>query len=168
VIIGNPPYNARQQNENDNNKNRVYPLIEARVRETYTKDSSATNKNALGDPYIKFLRWASDRLESRDGIVCMITNNGFVHKYMYDGIRKHLSKDYSTIYHVDLHGDRRRGEELTGTTHSSSGLYGAGSPDARSTRSFANLSSQDSDVVMWTYSFKGSFDRRLFDDERPM
>ena len=25
VIIGNPPYNANQQNENDNNKNRDYP-----------------------------------------------------------------------------------------------------------------------------------------------
>ena len=24
VIIGNPPYNANQQNENDNNKNREY------------------------------------------------------------------------------------------------------------------------------------------------
>ena len=24
VIIGNPPYNANQQNENDNNKNRAY------------------------------------------------------------------------------------------------------------------------------------------------
>ena len=25
VIIGNPPYNVNQQNENDNNKNRKYP-----------------------------------------------------------------------------------------------------------------------------------------------
>ena len=28
VIIGNPPYNANQQNENDNNKNRTYPHID--------------------------------------------------------------------------------------------------------------------------------------------
>ena len=31
VIISNPPYNARQINENDNNKNRKYPVIDKRV-----------------------------------------------------------------------------------------------------------------------------------------
>ena len=31
VIIGNPPYNANQQNENDNNKNREYPQIDQRI-----------------------------------------------------------------------------------------------------------------------------------------
>jgi predicted helicase len=34
VIIGNPPYNAKQVNENDNNKNRKYPVIDKRVAET--------------------------------------------------------------------------------------------------------------------------------------
>ena len=41
VIIGNPPYNANQQNENDNNKNRAYPDIDRRIRETYIKESTA-------------------------------------------------------------------------------------------------------------------------------
>ena len=31
VIIGNPPYNVGQLNENDNNKNRKYPVIDRRV-----------------------------------------------------------------------------------------------------------------------------------------
>jgi predicted helicase len=35
VIIGNPPYNANQANENDNNKNREYPAIDARIKQTY-------------------------------------------------------------------------------------------------------------------------------------
>ena len=47
VIIGNPPYNVGQQNENDNNKNRKYPVVDKRIKETYAKDSKATNKNAL-------------------------------------------------------------------------------------------------------------------------
>ena len=42
VIIGNPPYNVGQINENDNNKNRKYPEIDARIRETFAKDSHAT------------------------------------------------------------------------------------------------------------------------------
>ena len=32
VIIGNPPYNANPQNENDNNRNREYPKIDRPVR----------------------------------------------------------------------------------------------------------------------------------------
>ena len=35
VIIGNPPYNANQQIENENNKNRKYPEIDRRIKETY-------------------------------------------------------------------------------------------------------------------------------------
>ena len=37
VVIGNPPYNAGQVNENDNNKNRKYPTMDKRVRDTYSK-----------------------------------------------------------------------------------------------------------------------------------
>ena len=29
MIIGNPPYNVGQFNENDNNKNRKYPVIDS-------------------------------------------------------------------------------------------------------------------------------------------
>ena len=32
VIIGNPPYNVGQLNENDNNKNRKYDVIDKRIR----------------------------------------------------------------------------------------------------------------------------------------
>ena len=60
VIIGNPPYNAGQANENDNNKNRKYEVMDKRVQETYVKDSRATLKNKLSDPYVKAIRWASE------------------------------------------------------------------------------------------------------------
>jgi len=42
VIIGNPPYNANQLNENENNKNRKYPAIDKRIKETYIVASAAT------------------------------------------------------------------------------------------------------------------------------
>ena len=44
VVIGNPPYNAWQLNENDNNKNRKYEVIDRRVSETYAKDSKARTR----------------------------------------------------------------------------------------------------------------------------
>ena len=66
VVIGNPPYNMGQVNENDNNKNRRYSVIDKRIRETYSKDSKATLNNKLYDAYVKFFRWATDRLQGRD------------------------------------------------------------------------------------------------------
>ncbi len=64
VIVGNPPYNAQQLDENDNNRNRKYEVVDARVRQTYVKDSRATLRAQVYDPYVKFFRWASDRLKS--------------------------------------------------------------------------------------------------------
>ncbi|HMQ31812.1 MAG TPA: N-6 DNA methylase [Chloroflexaceae bacterium] len=120
VIIGNPPYNVGQRNENDNNKNRKYldvGSIDQRVKETYVKDSKATNRNKLGDPYVKFFRWATDRLRGKNGIVCFVSNNSFIDQIVYDGMRKHLLQDFTHIYHIDLHGDVRRNTKLSGTTH---------------------------------------------------
>jgi len=122
VIIGNPPYNVGQQNENDNNKNRKYAVIDRRVRETYAKDSRASNKNALSDAYVKFFRWAIDRLDGRDGIICFVSNNSFVDQIAFDGMRKHLLQDFTQIYHLDLHGNVRQNPKLSGTKHNVFGI----------------------------------------------
>ena len=108
VIIGNPPYNVGQINENDNNKNRKYDVIDQRIRETYAKDSTASNKNALSDAYVKFFRWAVDRLGDRDGIVCFVSNNSFVDQIAFDGMRKHLNQGFDRVYHLDLGGNVRK------------------------------------------------------------
>jgi len=71
VVIGNPPYNANQIRENDNNQNRKYPRIDARIRSTYIKQSNAT-KTKQYDMYVRFFRWASDRIHD-SGIVAFIT-----------------------------------------------------------------------------------------------
>jgi len=109
VIIGNPPYNAKQVNENDNNKNRKYKTMDKRVADTYSKDSTATNKNALSDPYVKAIRWATDKvLENREGVVAFVSNNGFIDNVAFDGMRKHLLQDFSIIHMVDLKGNIRK------------------------------------------------------------
>ena len=107
IVIGNPPYNVGQKNENDNNRNRSYPLLDAHIRETYTKASKASNKNALYDVYVKFIRWATDRLKGQDGIVCFISNNSFIGKNTFDGFRKCVTEEFTSIYHVDLGGNAR-------------------------------------------------------------
>lgn len=121
VIMGNPPYNAWQQDENDNNKNRKYQHLDRRVRNTYAADSAATLKNSLSDPYIKAIRWASDRIGD-GGIVAFVTNNGYLDGIAADGVRQHLAADFDTIYLVDLGGNVRKNPKLSGTTHNVFGI----------------------------------------------
>ena len=121
VIVGNPPYNTGQVNENDNNKNRKYETMDARVAETYSRASKASNKNKLSDPYVKAIRWASDRIGD-EGVVALVTNNGFLDGVAFDGMRKHLSEDFDLIYILDLSGNVRKNPKLSGTTHNVFGI----------------------------------------------
>jgi predicted helicase len=122
VVIGNPPYNVGQQDENDRNRNRKYETVDARIAETYVRDSAATLRMQLYDPYVRFFRWAVDRLGARDGIVCFISNNSFVDQFAFGGMRKHLMSEFTAIYHVDLHGNVRKNPKLSGTTHNVFGI----------------------------------------------
>ena len=76
----------------------------------------------LYDAYVKFFRWAADRLQGRDGIVCFVSNNSFVDQIAFDGMRKHLLQDFTQIYHLDLHGNVRKNPKLSGTTHNVFGI----------------------------------------------
>ena len=103
VIIGNPPYNANQQNENDNNKNRPYAHIDKRIKATYIAASTA-QKTKVYDMYARFIRWASDRL-AEQGIVAFICNRSFIDSRTYDGFRKTVAQEFGHVYVVDLGGD---------------------------------------------------------------
>ena len=108
VVIGNPPYNARQMDENDANKNRKYPELDRQIQETYAQASTATNKTSLYDPYVKAIHWALNRIET-DGIVAFVTNHNFITGQAFDGMRKHLSETCDAIYLLDLGGNVRKG-----------------------------------------------------------
>ena len=120
VIIGNPPYNANQQNENDNNKNREYPSIDRRIKETYVAASTA-QKTKQYDMYKRFIRWASDRLTD-DGIVAVVTNRAYLDTRQDDGFRQIASKEFSDIYIVDLGSDVRKNPKISGTMHNVFGI----------------------------------------------
>ena len=112
VVIGNPPYNKRQVNENDNNKNRKYETIDKMLKDTYSQDSKATTRVALSDPYIKAILWASRRI-GEEGIVAFVTNNSFIDGIAFDGMRKHLAQDFDFIYVLDLCGNARKGLKVS-------------------------------------------------------
>lgn len=120
VVIGNPPYNANQANENDNNKNREYGAIDRRIKDTYIAHSTA-QKTKLYDMYARFFRWASDRLDD-NGILAFVTNRSFVDARTFDGFRKTVAQEFSDIYVVDLGGDVRANPKLSGTRHNVFGI----------------------------------------------
>jgi predicted helicase len=109
VIIGNPPYNANQLNENENNKNREYPEIDRRIKDTYIRASTA-QKTKLYDMYARFFRWASDRVDE-NGIVTFVSNSSFIDSRTYDGFRKTVLLEFNEIWIVDLKGNARTSGE---------------------------------------------------------
>jgi len=121
VIIGNPPYNALQANENDNNRNRLYPSIDNLIKETYTKRSKAQSRIKVYDMYSRFYRWATNRLE-KNGMISFVTNSSFINSKTFDGFRKVVSSEFQYIYIIDLGGDIRSNPELSGSTHNVFGI----------------------------------------------
>lgn len=109
VIIGNPPYNANQKNEKENNKNREYPEIDKRIKNTYINNSTA-QKTKMYDMYSRFLRWASDRID-KNGIISFVSNSSFINSRTYDGFRKVVSEEFNEIYIIDLKGNARTSGE---------------------------------------------------------
>jgi predicted helicase len=120
VVMGNPPYNANQQNENDNNKNREYKIIDERIKETYIKQSTA-QKTKLYDMYSRFYRWAMDRIDE-NGVIAFITNRSFIDSRTFDGFRKCIQDEFDFAYIIDTKSDVRANPKIAGTTHNVFGI----------------------------------------------
>ncbi len=120
VIIGNPPYNANQQNENDNNKNREYTALDKRIKDTFIKESTA-QKTKVYDMYARFYRWAMDRID-KNGIIAFITNRSFIETKTFDGFRKIIEREFDFVYIVDTQSDVRQNPKIAGTTHNVFGI----------------------------------------------
>lgn len=113
VVIGNPPYSVGQKSANDNAQNQKYPDLEARVEALYAQGSAATNKNSLYDSYIKAFRWATDRLDPKNGgVIGFITNGSWLDGNATDGFRKRLEREFCKIYVFNLRGNARTQGEL--------------------------------------------------------
>lgn len=121
VVIGNPPYNAWQENYNQRNANRPYTRVDERISATYAKESVAQNKMSLYDMYVRFIRWASDRL-GKEGIIAFVSNRNFLESKAFDGFRKVAAREFNEGWFVDLGGDVRVNTKLSGTKHNVFGI----------------------------------------------
>ncbi|EIZ1998486.1 N-6 DNA methylase, partial [Listeria innocua] len=106
VIMGNPPYSAKQKNEDGNQIRTTYEKLDASLQNSWVETSTATNKNNLFDSYIRAMRWSSDRI-SDNGVIGFITNNSFIDGNAMDGMRQSLLEEFSDIYVLNLKGGIR-------------------------------------------------------------
>jgi len=111
VIMGNPPYSAKQKTGNDSNQNIAYPYLDESIRTTYVEHSTATNNNAVYDSYIRAIRWGSDRL-GESGVLAYVSNAGWIDGNATDGMRKCLVEEYTNLYIFHLRGNARTQGEL--------------------------------------------------------
>jgi len=97
VILGNPPYSVSSSNKSEyiDKLMKIYKKAVRRER----------NIQPLSDDYIKFIRYAHDRIERTGyGVVGMITNHTYLNGLIHRGMREELMKSFSHIYVLDLHG----------------------------------------------------------------
>jgi predicted helicase len=113
VIVGNPPYSVGQTSGNDNNANLKYPTLDESIRDTYADRSSSTLQRNLYDSYIRSIRWASNRVLNQDhgGVVCYVSNGGYIDGNYADGLRKTLTRDFHEVYVYNLRGNQRTAGE---------------------------------------------------------
>lgn len=110
VVIGNPPYSAGQKSANDLNANLKYPSLDKRIAETYAAKSTATNKNALYDSYLRAFRWATDRIGDQ-GVVAFVSNGGWIDGNTSGGVRLSMAEDFTDLYVFNLRGNQRTAGE---------------------------------------------------------
>lgn len=106
VIVSNPPWFARQEEENLGIKAVKYEGLDRRIKDSYAAYSSAQLKSALFDSYIRAIRMATDRIADK-GVIAFVTNNGFLDSTAADGLRKSLAEELAKIYIVNLRGNAR-------------------------------------------------------------
>lgn len=110
VIVGNPPYSVGQESANDYNQNERYPHLDAAIAHTYAAASQATLLRNLYDSYIRAIKWATLRIKNR-GVIAYVTNGSFLDSNSFDGMRKTLADEFSTIHVLNLRGNQRTAGE---------------------------------------------------------
>jgi len=95
IVIGNPPYSISSSNKG----NWILGLLQK------YKEGLNERKLNLDDDYIKFIRFAQNRIDvTKYGILAFITNHSFLSGLVHRQMRKSLLESFSKIQIFDLHG----------------------------------------------------------------
>ena len=110
-VIGNPPYKAKT------------PAPKGwigRMLQDYKMEPGGMlklkerNPRWINDLYMQFLRLSSYLVEkNQEGIIGLVTNNGYLDNVTFRGARWHLQTTFDKIWIVDLHGSANKKETLS-------------------------------------------------------
>ena len=107
VVVGNPPYSGESRNKSD----WIMQLLQTYKTEPEGGPLKERNSKWLNDDYVKFIRFAHDRVKrTGHGIVAFITNHGWLDNPTFRGMRAQLMADFDDIYVLDLHGNSKKKE----------------------------------------------------------
>ncbi|WP_269557468.1 type ISP restriction/modification enzyme [Helicobacter pylori] len=84
------------------------------LKQIHSKYKLQNEKNPkwLLDDYVKFMRFAQNKIESLGhGLFGFISNNAFLDNPTFRGLRRSLLKCYDELYILNLHGNARKKEE---------------------------------------------------------
>ena len=150
VIMGNPPYSGGQESANENAQNQKHRLLDARISKSYATETNAVNKNSLYNPYIKAFRWSTDRLDGSGGVICFITDAGWIDNNAMNGFRTSIEKEFSSIYVLNLRGNARTQGELR--RKEAGNVFGSGSRTPISITLLVKKPNQQSEKASIFYS----------------
>lgn len=107
VVLGNPPYSGESRNKGTH----IMALLGEYKREPEGGPLQERNSKWINDDYVKFIRFAHDRIaRTGHGVVAFITNHGWLDNPTFRGMRASLMRDFDDIYVLDLHGNSKKKE----------------------------------------------------------
>ncbi|GAA6896476.1 DNA methyltransferase [Helicobacter pylori] len=100
--------NIQTQKQSDTKK----ALKELKNLHSKYKLQNEKNPKWLLDDYVKFMRFAQNKIESLGhGLFGFISNNAFLDNPTFRGLRRSLLECYDELYILNLHGDARKKEK---------------------------------------------------------
>ena len=106
VITGNPPYAGHSKNTG--------AWITEQIDTYKTVDGQPLgerNLKWLQDDYVKFIRFAQEKMEqAEEGVVGIITNHSFLDNPTFRGMRQSLMETFNQLYVFDLHWNVKKKE----------------------------------------------------------
>jgi len=117
VITGNPPYSGISKNNGN--------WISEQINKYKFVDGAPLNERKiwLNDDYVKFIRFAQDKLDRVEhGIVGIITNHSFLDNPTFRGMRQSLINSFDQLYFIDLHGNSSK-KETTPTGNKDENIF---------------------------------------------
>ncbi|GAA9946607.1 DNA methyltransferase [Helicobacter pylori] len=108
--------NIQTQKEGDKSVKNTNKNALKNLKQLHSKYKLQNEKNPkwLLDDYVKFMRFAQNKIESLGhGLFGFISNNAFLDNPTFRGLRRSLLECYDELYILNLHGNARKKEKTT-------------------------------------------------------